>query len=146
MSMLRLPTELSRGRANLHQGAIGAGVRIADGRTTSAVMANQMISRHPDTGENVVGLDVPGWEKAVDLAVRAADLTGLGYLGVDIVVDRDRGPLVLELNARPGLAIQIANRTGLKHRLEEIERLLLPTHGLEERIALATAVEAKGLG
>ncbi len=145
MAMLRLPTQKSRGRANLHQGAIGAGVSIADGRTISAVIANRMISKHPDTGEKVVGLQVPGFPLAAQLAVRAADLTGLGYLGVDIVVDRDRGPLVLELNARPGLAIQIANRAGLKTRLERIDELFVPGLSAEDRIALGARVEAEAL-
>ena len=33
-----------------------------------------------------------------------------------------RGPLLLEANARPGLAIQIANGIGLAQRLAEIDR------------------------
>jgi hypothetical protein len=37
MSMMRLPTRRSRGRANLHQGAIGAGVA-ASGRIVHAVL------------------------------------------------------------------------------------------------------------
>jgi len=143
MAMMRLPTVRSRGRANLHQGAIGAGVSIATGTTCAAVLSNQMIRRHPDTGELVVGIPVPGWAVAVELAVKAADLTGLGYLGVDIVVDRTRGPLVLELNARPGLAIQIANRRGLKRRLERIEQELRPGMDVKERIDFGAAIEAE---
>ncbi|MRR31196.1 alpha-L-glutamate ligase-like protein, partial [bacterium] len=52
------------------------------------------------------------------------EMTGLGYLGVDLVIDRDRGPLLLELNARPGLAIQLANRHGLRTRLDQVDRAL----------------------
>ena len=48
-------------------------------------------------------------------------MTGLGYLGTDMVLDRDRGPMLLELNARPGLAIQMANGEGLRRRLDLIE-------------------------
>jgi glutathione synthase/RimK-type ligase-like ATP-grasp enzyme len=44
----------------------------------------------------------------------------LGYLGVDIVLTPDKGPILLELNARPGLGIQIANLAGLVPRLEKI--------------------------
>jgi len=47
---------------------------------------------------------------------------GLGYLGVDLVINKNDGPLLLELNARPGLQIQIANRKGLLERLEMIDR------------------------
>jgi hypothetical protein len=50
-------------------------------------------------------------------------MTGLGYIGCDLVLDRKLGPLILELNARPGLAIQIANGAGLSLRLQAIEAL-----------------------
>ena len=57
----------------------------------------------------------------LEMAARCWEMTGLGYMGVDLVLDRDRGPLLLELNARPGLAIQLANRRGLKERLDRID-------------------------
>jgi hypothetical protein len=41
-----------------------------------------------------------------------------------VVLDAHYGPLMLELNARPGISIQIANRAGLRHRLETAERWL----------------------
>jgi alpha-L-glutamate ligase-like protein len=124
MAMLRLPTRESGGRANLHQGGIGAGVDLETGRTCQAVMRNRLTARHPDTGASLVGFAVPCWPQILDMACRVAAAVGLGYLGVDIVVDRDQGPLLLEANARPGLAIQIANGQGLLPRLLEIDRRL----------------------
>jgi alpha-L-glutamate ligase-like protein len=124
MAMLRLPTRLSGGRANLHQGAIGAGVDLKTGRTTHAVVRNRVTERHPDTGESVVGFQVPCWAQILDMACRVSAATGLGYVGVDVVVDRTHGPLVLEANARPGLAIQIATGQGLIGRCAEIDREL----------------------
>jgi len=124
MAMLRLPTKMSGGRANLHQGGIGAGVDLETGRTAHAVCRNRITYRHPDTGESLVGFEVPHWRQVIDMAVKVAAAVRLGFLGVDIVIDRDQGPLLLEANARPGLAIQIANGRGLRHRLEEIEREL----------------------
>ena len=50
-------------------------------------------------------------------------MTGLGYLGVDMVIDRERGPLILEMNARPGLNIQIANASGLADRIRRIDSI-----------------------
>ena len=122
MAMLRLPTRASGGRANLHQGGIGAGVDLATGRTSRAVSHNRLTDRHPDTGESLLGFQVPYWPKILDMARRVAAAVDLGYLGVDIVVDRDSGPLLLEANARPGLAIQIANGQGLSSRLAAIDR------------------------
>jgi alpha-L-glutamate ligase-like protein len=116
MAMIRLPTRRSRGKANLHQGAVGAGLDIATGVTTHGVLGNEQVLEHPDTGAPIAGLVVPRWEYLLTLAARCYELTGLGYLGVDIVLDRHYGPLILELNARPGLNIQICNRAGLRAR------------------------------
>jgi len=123
MAMCRLPTAESDGRANLHQGAIGAGIAIRDGRATHAAVHNHAIVQHVDTQAPIVGFTVPQWDDVLTLAVRAAEMAGLGYLGVDVVVDAAHGPLLLELNARPGLAIQIANNQGLLPRLRRADAL-----------------------
>ena len=123
MAMIRLPTRRSGGKANLHQGAIGAGIDMQSGITLSAVMQHDIVDQHPDTGESVTGFQLPAWEELVRLSARCFDAVPLGYLGVDLVLDAEQGPLVLELNARPGLAIQIANRSGLQHRLAVVDRM-----------------------
>lgn len=135
MAMVRLPTRRSRGKANLHQGAVGAGVDLAHGFTSSGVLGNDIVHEHPDTGEQIAGITIPQWEYFLLLAARCYELTGLGYLGVDIVLDRSLGPLILELNARPGLNIQIANKLGLKNRLERIQDLL-GEHSADDKVAL----------
>ncbi len=121
MAMVRLPTRLSGGKANLHQGAIGIGVNLATGKTLGGVFHNDTIDYHPDTMKPVVDITVPHWDKILEIAAGCYELTGLGYLGVDIVLDKEQGPLMLELNARPGLNIQIANREGAVHRYHTIE-------------------------
>ena len=122
MAMVRLPTRRSHGKANLHQGAVGAGIDLASGRTTYGVTGNSTVGEHPDTGAAIAGLQIPQWEYLLQFSARCYELTGLGYLGVDIVLDRDKGPMLLELNARPGLNIQIANRCGLRGRLQLVEQ------------------------
>jgi len=121
MAMVRLPTRASDGKANLHRGAIGAGIDLKSGTTMTAVHRSRVITHHPDTGNPVSGIRVLYWEKMLLMASRALEMAGLGYLGVDLVIDRERGPLLLELNARPGLAIQMANRSGLLGRLERVD-------------------------
>ena len=123
MGMLRLATRASDGKANLHQGAVGVGLDISNGSSISAVQHNELIFEHPDTGKSLAGLQVPNWQNLLHLAASCYTMTGLGYLGADIVLDRDRGPLLLELNARPGLTIQVTNQAGIKPRLEHIESL-----------------------
>jgi alpha-L-glutamate ligase-like protein len=137
MAMLRLPTRASNGRANLHQGGIGAGVALDTGQTNHAVARNRFVERHPDTGRSIIGLQVPCWSEVLDMSVRVAQAVGLGYIGVDIVVDANEGPLLLEANARPGLAIQIANGLGLLPRLAEIDaEAQQPRADLDERIVI----------
>lgn len=139
MAMIRLPTKKSGGRANLHQGAIGAGIDMGTGHTLTAVWRNSIVTHHPDTGHPITGIPIPKWETLLHLAARAHELAGLGYVGVDIVLDRIKGPLVLELNARPGLNIQIANRAGLLGRLKSVERRREDLKTIEDRVYFAKA-------
>jgi alpha-L-glutamate ligase-like protein len=123
MAMVRLPTIQSEGRANLHQGAAAAAVHLVTGRTFGGVCSNRMITRHPDTGELIGGLEIPGWRELLAAAMKLSDALEMGYIGVDFVVDAKIGPVVLEANARPGLAIQVAHRIGLLPRLKLIESM-----------------------
>jgi alpha-L-glutamate ligase-like protein len=122
MAMVRLPTRASMGKANLHQGAVGAGIDLATGVTLQGVIGTEVVAQHPDTMHAISGVKIPDWDTILEISARCYELTGLGYIGVDIVLDKDLGPLVLELNARPGLAIQIANRQGLLRRLQICEQ------------------------
>jgi alpha-L-glutamate ligase-like protein len=124
MAMLRLPTKESGGRANLHQGGIGTGIDLETGLTNHAVQRNRLVAKHPDTGRPIVGLCVPYWDEVLRLSRQVSEAVGLGYLGVDVVIDAGDGPLLLEANARPGLAIQIANGKGLVPRLQAIDAML----------------------
>jgi alpha-L-glutamate ligase-like protein len=138
MAMVRLPTRLSGGKANLHQGAIGAGIDLSTGLTLGGVFHNDVIDYHPDTLNSTLDIQVPYWDKILEIAAGCYELTGLGYLGVDIVLDKDHGPLMLELNARPGLNIQIANRMGVLDRYRTIEaHAVKGTFSKKERVAFS---------
>ena len=124
MAMTRLSTKASDGKANLHQGAVGVGLDIGTGRALRAVQYNRPVEVHPDTNARLGDIVVPRWDELVHLTARCFEVTDLGYLGVDIVLDRNLGPLVLEMNARPGLAIQVANGMGLKPRIDGIDEAI----------------------
>lgn len=138
MAMVRLPTRMSGGKANLHQGAIGVGVNMASGKTLGGVFHNDTIDFHPDTLNPIVDIEVPYWDEILTIAASCYELTGLGYMGVDIVLDKEHGPLMLELNARPGLNIQIANREGGLLRYRAIEaRAALGQESVSSRVAFS---------
>jgi alpha-L-glutamate ligase-like protein len=120
MAMVRLPTHASRGRANLHQGAVAAGIDLQSGITLGGVCRDRAVTIHPDTHAPIAGIVVPHWLELLAAATKLAGVLELAYLGVDFVLDADRGPVVLEANARPGLAIQLANRAGLLPRLRKV--------------------------
>lgn len=137
MAMVRLPTRASDGKANLHQGAVGAGIDMSTGATLNGVLENVIVDDHPDTGALVSGLEIPQWDFILESSARGYEVTGLGYLGVDMVIDADRGPLILEMNARPGLNIQIANGSGLATRISRIEEIFDAAATPEQRAAIS---------
>jgi alpha-L-glutamate ligase-like protein len=135
-AMIRLPTRASDGRANLHMGGMGVGVDLATGATTHAILGRRAATRHPELGVSVVGITVPAWDAVLAIAARCYDAIPLGYLGVDVVLDAVRGPLVLELNARPGLNIQLANARGLRPLMEGVSRHDVERLTIAERVVL----------
>ena len=117
MAMLRLPTNESGGRANLHQGGIGVGIDLKTGISLQGCHHGGVVEAHPESGSPLAGIPIPDFDKMLEYGSRISDVVGLGYIGVDFVCDARYGPLVLEVNARPGLAIQIANQAGIRSRI-----------------------------
>ncbi len=135
MSMMRLPSKESGGRGNLHQGAVGCGLRLKDGKITFVTQHNRRIFNHPDFPDvDLKDREVPYWESIINIAAQCGEVFPLAYLGVDIVVDPVLGPLVLEVNARPGLSIQIANQKGLVGPLKTVAGLDREGMSLAEKI------------
>ncbi|MDO8452926.1 MAG: sugar-transfer associated ATP-grasp domain-containing protein, partial [bacterium] len=132
LAMLRLPTRESGGRANLHQGAIIVAIDIATGITTKAMHGGEFIKYKPvysqDANDSTKkrklhGIKIPHWNQILSTAVSAQIATGIGYLGADIILHPEKGPMVLELNSQPGLQIQVVNGVGLRRRLDKVEDL-----------------------
>jgi len=139
-AMIRLPTRMSDGKANLHQGAVGVGIDLATGRTFGGVWQEAAVVHHPDTGGRIAGMEIPRWDQILALTARCYDLAGLGYIGVDIVLDRTLGPLMLEINARPGLGIQLANQQGILPLLRSLESMAEIPASVEARVSLAKSL------
>ena len=137
MAMLRLPTRRSDGKANLHKGGIGVGIEMGTGTTMYGVQGSKFVNEHPETLKPLAGRQIPRWPFLLEMASKFYEITKLGYVGVDIVLDKDKGPMVLEANARPGIAIQIANRCGLLSRTEKVDAVDVSKFTLKDRVAFA---------
>jgi hypothetical protein len=134
MAMMRLPTKRSNGTANLHSGAICTGIDIGTGITTYSMHMDpnsaisdtyEIIEETIDLKQNktLSGIQIPNWSNLLEISLKCQRITGLGYIGVDIALDKYKGPVVFEVNARPGLGIQVANQAGLRWRLEKAKGL-----------------------
>ncbi len=139
IAMLRAATRESDGRANLHQGAVGIGIDLVTGKTFRAIHHGRPITRHPDIDIDLIGIQIPDWHQILEIAVICQEMTELGYLGVDVMIDETKGPVMIEVNARPGLAIQMANGIGLLKRLEPVanHHARNPNATAEEKIAFS---------
>lgn len=122
MAMCRLPTEASNGRANLDQGAVAVGIDMGTGKSTYGVSGKKKVIRtFPHNGQSVAGIQIPFWNDVLKTAVRVANATGLTYMGADIFLHPEKGPMVAEVNSYPGLSIQLANHAGLRRRLQRLD-------------------------
>lgn len=132
MAMLRLPTKESEGKANLHLGAVGVGIDIAKGETTHVTYKNKIIDELPENKGKIKGVKIPYWDEILLIASKVQLVTNLGYMAVDICLDKNSGPVLLEINARAGLGVQLANLAPLRRRLERIEgiKVTTPTKGV----------------
>jgi len=126
MAMVRIPTRESQGKANIHVGGLGLGVDLSKGEITHIAKYNKIIKEHPDF-DNLRGLKIPFWDEILLLATQIQQMITLGYLAVDIVIDADAGPTLLEINARAGLAVQIANLAPLRDRLDRVAGVKVQT-------------------
>jgi alpha-L-glutamate ligase-like protein len=146
MAMIRIPTELSGGKANIHMGAVAAGIRISTGIIFHSVWTGLPSPDHPDTGARLLGQMIPLWDEVLEVASEAQKLTGLGFAGVDIALDQNKGPVVMEVNRRPGLEIQNANAAGLLRRLNMIEKLPRQDLPPEERLKIVEEFDRDNWG
>lgn len=101
-NVLRAPIEASTGR-------LGAAY---DQNDFARVM--EPISVHPATGERIAGFQLPDWDEAVDLALRAhKTLPTIALVGWDIAITPD-GAVIIEGNSMPGAdSPQVAHKSPL---------------------------------
>ncbi len=119
MAMFRIPTKESRWKANLHAWACWVWVDIATGKLTYISYKWKNVKSVPWIWD-VRWIELPNWDKVLNLAVKVQEITKIWFLGCDIVLDKEDWPLLLEMNIRPWLAVQLANLSPLETRLKKV--------------------------
>jgi hypothetical protein len=70
----------------------------SDGRTCAAHHHGSLVTHHPETGAQLIGVRLPGYRAACDLALEASRrLWFVGTIGWDIAAT-ERGPTIVEAN------------------------------------------------
>lgn len=134
IAMLRVPTANSKGKANLHGWACGLWIDIWSWKITYITQFKKMIKSIPWIGD-VRWVEIPHWEEILKLAVKVQQVTNVWYVWCDIVLDDTFGPLLLEMNVRPGLEVQVANKVPLLERLKKVQNIKV--NSVEKWVRLA---------
>ena len=85
MAMLRLSTKPPTARPTCISAV--AGLDIGTGHALNAVQFNRQILLHPDNGMPMSDIQIDDWDTMLVMAARCYEATGLGYIGVDLVLD-----------------------------------------------------------
>ena len=110
---------------NLAGGGMVAGVDMSTGRIcTDAVDEKEHVFvRHPVTGMEIRGFEIPFFKEAVEMvydAIKRFDLEG--YFGWDIAIT-DEGPELIETNVQPGTILAqlpyVPEKKGVRYFLEK---------------------------
>lgn len=119
MAMLRMPTSKSGGMANLHQDGVGIGINMDKGTLTQVYDGKNYLNHHPDNPKIITDTKIPYWDEILNLSVKTSKSFPLNYLGIDLVIDENKGPQIMEVNVRPGLSIQMVNQCGMEKVISE---------------------------
>lgn len=125
LAMIRIPTEMSGGKANLAQWWIACGLDLITGRIISLTMwksGETYTKDFPEEYKSRQGLKIPFWNEILHFSANAQYFINIGYIGIDRVITTT-GPKVLEVNGRAGMEIQNISQTWLRNIMYKIEDL-----------------------
>jgi len=103
---------------NFWRGNLLAQIDPSTGQVVRAVrghgVAQQVLDRHPDTGQDLGRLIVPDWAATTGMVLQAAEaLSAVRLLGWDVAIT-DAGPVVVEINNCPDfMLVQMAEGRGI---------------------------------
>jgi len=110
---------------NFHSGGMVAAIDMKTGKlvTNAADMAGNVFTKHPVTGIEIKGFEIPYFSEALEMVKDAVRKNKIeGYLGWDVAIS-ETGPVLIEVNARPGVVLlsmpYAAEKKGMKHIMEK---------------------------
>jgi len=110
---------------NFHSGGMVAAIDMETGKlvTDAADMKGNVFAKHPDTGTQIKGFEIPYFNEAIDMVKEAIRKNKIeGYLGWDVAIS-ETGPVLIEVNARPGVVLltmpYVAEKKGMKYIMEK---------------------------
>lgn len=109
----RFGTRRSGALDNFSQGGLSVGVDLDSGTLGPGVQylppaLPEEFETHPDTGERIAGIEVPGWDRIrEDLLEIANRLSYIPYIGWDLVVTDEGGFSIIEANNNTDAVIQM---------------------------------------
>ncbi|MEM4779964.1 MAG: sugar-transfer associated ATP-grasp domain-containing protein [Halalkalicoccus sp.] len=109
----RFGTERSGALDNFSRGGLSVGVDRETGTLDSAVQylppaPPEEFEVHPDTGERIAGVEVPGWKRIEERLTGIAErLSYIPYIGWDLVVTDEGEFTVIEANNNTSAVVQI---------------------------------------
>jgi hypothetical protein len=131
-AVLRMPQRPGAPVDNIHAGGIAAAIDMKTGRLGRATdlgirVNSRWHERHPVTGAQILGRQLPHWQAVLDLVCRAhAAIGDRVVVGWDVAI-LENGPCLVEGNGKPDVdLIQRPHRAGLGNsRLGELVALHL---------------------
>lgn len=122
MAMLRVPTANSKWKANLHSWACWVWIDIWTWKLTYITHFRKIVKSIPGIWD-IRNIEIPLWDDVLKLALKVAQATKIWYLWCDVVLDDNVWPLLLEVNVRPWLEVQVANLHALWDRLKKVQNV-----------------------
>ena len=94
------------------------GTIITDGKDE----LNNTYVKHPDTNIIFKGFEIPEWNEVIKLVTKAAnEFTKTRYIGWDVGISKDNGPVIVEANGKTQfIGQQITDEIGKRKNLEKL--------------------------
>ena len=126
--IIHLPfIKIGQGGSFVDNGGAGGIFALVDADTGKLITdgkdeANKVYIKHPNTEVKIKGFQIPEWDKVKKFATEIAKaFPYTKYIGWDIAISKDKGPLIIEGNSRTQFyGQQVTDEVGKKRDMEKM--------------------------